>query len=667
MKSSKTRFKDFQASLRRGLLVGDRLRDPEDKSEPKPDQGGRHGGPPGGKHVFKRSKLRLLDEYRTLLRGYWGAMAVLIGVVIVGSINALVTPYVLELLIDYVVKRKPLPLAYMLPHGGFRHWLMDSPFHDLSFLAIIVIGVAVVGITMEWVRLLAYQRVNFRMAAGLRQRLHNHLNTLSLAQLQDYKTGGIVSRIMGDTDQVVGGIQNAIVTPASAMLRMVMAMALMFAISWKLSLALALLIPPILIIHMFMFRRLRPLWRNIQDERSMLSAKVTDMFAGIRVVRSFRRERSENKEFGARQNMMVRKQRYTAILGRLLSTGWAVFGPAMGVVIIWYGGDQVLNGKLMLGELIMFQSYIFLMLGPITAMIESLQNLQQNLGALDRVCDVLSQPAEMPDAPGATPLADARGQIDLRHVSFGYGPEREVLHNVDLHVPAGATVAIVGPSGSGKSTLVNLVARFFDVSSGAIFLDGIDIRTIKREDYRSLFAMVLQDVYLFDGTALENIAYGRRGASREDIIAAAKQANAHDFIMESPRGYDTQIGERGAKLSGGQKQRISIARAILADPRILILDEATSALDSHSEHLIQQSLNDLMEQRTTLVIAHRLSTIMHADQIVVIVEGRVVEQGTHQELLDRQGMYHMMFTQQFQRHRDPAMEHIDWETVEQKG
>ena len=398
----------------------------------------------------------------------------------------------------------------------------------------------------------------------------------------------------------------------------------------------------------------------------MLSARVSDMFAGIRVVRSFRRERAEHKEFGSRQNTMVRKQYYTSVLGRLLATGWSVFVPAIGIVIIWYGGQLVLKHQLSIGDLVMFETYSLMLLGPITQMIESLQNLQQNMGALDRVCDVLSQQPDMPDSPTAQPMTCCRGELDLRHVSFGYAPGQTILQDINLHVPAESTLAIVGPSGAGKTTLVNLVARFFDVREGAILLDGVDIREIRQQDYRGLFAMVLQDVYLFDGNVLENIAFGRKHATPEEIMDAAKKANAHDFIMNLEKGYQTQIGERGAKLSGGEKQRISIARAILASPQILILDEATSQLDTRSERFIQNSLEGLMASRTTLVIAHRLSTIMNADSIVVLSEGKIIEQGSHQALLDQGGMYRLMFTQQFQQHRDPALERIEWETVEGK-
>jgi ATP-binding cassette subfamily B protein/subfamily B ATP-binding cassette protein MsbA len=392
------------------------------------------------------------------------------------------------------------------------------------------------------------------------------------------------------------------------------------------------------------------------------------MFGGIRVVRSFRRERSEGKEFGAAQNTMIRKQRFTAILSRILATGWTTFVPAIGIVIIWYGGRRVLwtqehpgtPDPLTLGDLMMFQGYVMLLLTPITQLIESMQNVQQNLASMDRMIDVLNQPADMPDAANAKEAPACTGHLSLRDVRFGYKPEKEVIRGISVDVPAGKTLAIVGPSGSGKTTLVNLVARFFDPQQGAILLDGVDIRQFRLESYRSLLAMVLQDVYLFDGTIAENIAYGKRHATQAEIEEAARKANAHEFIDEMENKYETVIGERGNRLSGGQKQRISIARAILADPRILILDEATSSLDSKSERMIQESLQKLMAERTTLVIAHRLSTIMHADQIIVIEEGQIVETGTHDELMEKRGAYHAMFTQQFERHRDPVLERMVW-------
>lgn len=663
MRSSRQRFTEFREKIRKGLLEPHRYADPNQKPDETPNIGGRHdkSGPPNYK--LKHAKCRLFSEYRVMLKGYAPAFLSLFVVLTLATAINMFTPVVLQLLIDYVATSKSLAEAPSLQFLKPLGLLPSTTRGSLDALALCLVAIALFSVAFEWMRMLAFQRLNYRLAGTLRQRLHEHLIRLPLSLLAEYKTGGIVSRIMGDVDQVVGGINNALVVPYTTMLRVVGIILALFFTNWRLASCIAVLIPPIALIHMALFRRLRPMWRNIQDDRSFLSARLTDMYSGIRVVRSFQRENSELKEFGAAQNTMIRKQQYTAVLGRLLGTGWGVFAPAIGVVIVWYGGILVLRGEMTVGKLVLFQSFIFMLINPITQLIDSFQNLQQNLGALDRVIDVLEQPIDMPDRPNAQPLTHPRGELELVDVHFGYTPEKDVLHGVSLRIPAGTMLAIVGPSGSGKTTLVNLVARFFDIDRGVILCDGRDIREITRDSYRAQFAMVLQDVYLFDGTVADNIAYGKRHASRADIMAAARQANAHEFIVEMEKGYDTFIGERGNKLSGGQKQRISIARAILADPKILILDEATSSLDSQSEHMIQESLRQLMVNRTTLVIAHRLSTIMHADRIVVLVDGRIVEQGSHEELLTHHGVYHSMFTQQFERHRDPALERIEWEPL----
>lgn len=666
MKSSRRRFAEFRDKVRAGLLDPQRYGDPSRKQEDKPYTGGRRGEGSVGKHVFLRPKKQLLGEYRIMLKGYYGPVSMLLLYAVIGAFLAPVTPVILRFLADDIAQRRSLRedsiVQAVLNITRLPEAIIPATAHGSLFLLVgIVIATAAIAIILDWLRLLAQQRVNFRLAGSLRQRLHTHLSKLPLSQLADYKTGGIVSRIMGDSDQVVGGVQNAIVTPFNACVRILITLCLIIFTDWRLSVGAALFIPPVIVCHYFLFRRLRPMWRNIQDDRSTLSARLTDLYGGIRVVRSFRRERYEYREFGAAQDTMIRKQQYTAILGRVLNTGWMTFTPAIGVFIIWYGGLRLLNGQTTVGTLIMYQTLILQLIQPITQAIDSFQNLQQNLGALDRVVDVLAQPADMPDPPDAAPLRAPVGSIALRDIHFGYKSDRMVLNGITLEVPAGTTLAIVGPSGSGKTTLVNLVARFFDINRGAILLDGLDIRNIRLADYRAMFAMVLQDVYLFDGSVAENIAYGRRHATTAQIVEAARKANAHEFILELEKGYDTIVGERGSKLSGGQKQRISIARAILADPRILILDEATSSLDSQSEHLIQHSLKELMARRTTFVIAHRLSTIMHADRIVVLVDGRIVEQGSHDELLELHGVYHEMFTQQFKRHRDPTLERIEWE------
>jgi len=650
MKSSRQRFKEFIARVKQGHLHGDRLVDPKAGSGEyqRPMGGGYHmrGGGYGPPHKFKFSKQHLIGEYALMLRGYYWAVVILLLVVLGASLITLTPAFALKLAIDDVFAGKPLSIAKWLPTGALRHWITASPENGLTTLVTGLIIAEVLGVSLSWLRVLAVQRLNYKLAATLRQRLHTHLSKLSLAQLSDFRTGGIISRIMSDTDQIVGGIQNSIITPAGAALRVMFILIILIMTSWQLFAVAAVLIPPLILVHLVIFRRLRPLWRNIQDDRSMLSARVSDMYAGIRVVRGFRRENTELAEFGARQHTMVRKQYYTSILGRLLATGWAVFVPAIGIVILWYGGMMVLHHQMKVGNLVMFQLFAVMLLGPITQMIDSMQAMQQNLGSLDRVCDVLSQPVDMPDKPDARGLGPTEGRIEICHIGFGYRDDQTVLDGIDLTIPAGSTLAIVGPSGSGKTTLVNLIARFYDVRSGSIKLDGIDIRDIRLADFRRTIAMVMQDVFLFDGTVEENIGFGRRGATHDDIVRAAKLANADEFIAAMEQGYKTQIGERGNKLSGGQKQRISIARAILADPPILILDEATSSLDAVSERKIQESLQQLMHNRTTIIIAHRLSTIMRADAIAVLVDGRLAEYGNHATLIQHGGMYQAMFSQQ---------------------
>jgi ATP-binding cassette subfamily B protein/subfamily B ATP-binding cassette protein MsbA len=332
----------------------------------------------------------------------------------------------------------------------------------------------------------------------------------------------------------------------------------------------------------------------------------------------------------------------------LLSAAWGLLIPGTSLLIVWYGGRLVLAGEAGVGDIFAFQIYAVLLLQPVWQIVSSVSQTQKSLAAMERVFEVMDMPPDKPDAPGAVDAPREVREIRFDNVNFAYREGVPVIRDFDLTVPGGATVALVGPSGAGKTTLTDLVARFHDPTSGSIRLNGIDLRTLRLASYRDLLAVVQQETFLFDGTVSENIAYGRRGATPEQIQSAARRANAHEFIDRLPEGYATLIGERGFKLSGGQRQRISIARAILADPQILVLDEATSNLDTESEQLIQASLNDLFQGRTTFVIAHRLSTITGADLIVVMDEGRVVETGTHEQLMEWRGLYFEMVERQRQ-------------------
>ena len=479
-----------------------------------------------------------------------------------------------------------------------------------------------------------------KMERDMRRELFDHYQELSFSYYSRNNSGQMMSKLVSDLFDISEFAHHGPENLFISLVKIVGAFIFLFFINKKLALPLILLV---IVMFVFSFRQNAKMQETFMENRRKIgdvNASLQDTLSGIRVVQSFANEDIERAKFKkSNEAFLVSKRDNYHCMGSFMSSN-LFFQGMMYLVTLVYGGYLIAQGEMQTADLAMYALYIGIFISPIQILVELVEMMQKGLSGFRRFLDVMETESEIRDADNAVELTDVKGHVRYDHVSFHYSDdETPVLSDISIDIPAGKSIALVGPSGSGKTTICSLLPRFYDVTGGSITVDGKDIRGLTLKSLRSQIGMVQQDVYLFDGTIKDNIAYGKPGASDEEIIKAAKCASIHDFIMELPDGYDTYVGERGTRLSGGQKQRISIARVFLKNPPILILDEATSALDNESERWIQKSLEELSKNRTTITIAHRLSTIRDADEIIVITEDGIAERGTHAELLEKNGVY----------------------------
>ncbi|HCW7165954.1 SAV1866 family putative multidrug efflux ABC transporter [Staphylococcus aureus] len=541
----------------------------------------------------------------------------------------------------------PLLIKYAIDGVINNHALTtDEKVHHLT----IAIGIAlfifvIVRPPIEFIRQYLAQWTSNKILYDIRKKLYNHLQALSARFYANNQVGQVISRVINDVEQTKDFILTGLMNIWLDCITIIIALSIMFFLDVKLTLA-ALFIFPFYILTVYVFfGRLRKLTRERSQALAEVQGFLHERVQGISVVKSFAIEDNEAKNFDKKNtNFLTRALKHTrwnAYSFAAINTVTDI-GP---IIVIGVGAYLAISGSITVGTLAAFVGYLELLFGPLRRLVASFTTLTQSFASMERVFQLIDEDYDIKNGVGAQPIEIKQGRIDIDHVSFQYNDnEAPILKDINLSIEKGETVAFVGMSGGGKSTLINLIPRFYDVTSGQILIDGHNIKDFLTGSLRNQIGLVQQDNILFSDTVKENILLGRPTATDEEVVEAAKMANAHDFIMNLPQGYDTEVGERGVKLSGGQKQRLSIARIFLNNPPILILDEATSALDLESESIIQEALDVLSKDRTTLIVAHRLSTITHADKIVVIENGHIVETGTHRELIAKQGAYEHLYS-----------------------
>ena len=591
--------------------------------------------------IKRRKRYKLID----LLRPHWKALSLAFVAVLGVSITDLLEPWPLKLVFDYLLKAKPLP-----------DWLtpITSTFGNdkvalLNFAAIALVVVALLSALSSYTEKYLTSSVGQWVVHDLRRTLYSHIQRLSLSYHDEKSTGDLISRVTSDIDAIQNLVSSALLGTLINSLTLVGMLGVMLYLSWQFTLV-ALCVAPVLFLVAYTFtRRIKKASRAVRKKEGEIVSVIAEVLSSMRVVKAFAREDYEEKR-------LVQESLESVEIALQARSIKAKLAPLVEVIVacgtalaVWFGSRLVLAGTLSPGSLLVFLLYLGKMYKPMRELSKMTDTFSKAAVGWERIQEVLETESQVPDKRGALIAPKFKGRIEFEDVHFSYGPDQEILKEVNLTIEPGQVAALVGPSGAGKTTLVGLIARFYDPVRGCVRIDDKDIRTFKQRSLRQRISFVLQDTLLFHTTVWQNIAYGRPEASRDEIMRAAKLANAHEFIEQMSEGYDTIVGERGATLSGGQRQRIAIARAIVREAPILILDEPSSGLDANSEQLVFEALERLMQKKTCVVIAHRLATIQRADVIFVLNEGRIVEQGKHEELLAKGGLYAELHETQFRQ------------------